>query len=116
MFWPVVTGWRERRALGFRLYDRLMRDCRRAGIDTTRVGIHSLRKTFITDLFRAGVNIRVVQRLARHARIEQTLAVYVEVFPWDEPAAIERLSYAESLVGGKQLATRCPASPQADTA
>ena len=86
------------------------------GIDTTHVGLHSLRKTFITDLIRAGVNIRAVQRLARHARIEQTLAVYTEVFPWDEADAIERLTYGGSLAGGKQLTTRSPATPQAETA
>lgn len=42
---------------------------RRVGLDGS---IHRARHTFATELLRAGVNIRVVQELMRHASIETT--------------------------------------------
>ena len=115
LFWPEVSSAEARRRLGDRLADRLQRDCQHAGIDTDRVSLHSLRKTFVTDLIRAGVNIRAVQRLARHKRIEMTLAIYTEVFPFDEAAAIEQLSYGDALSDGKVLASVKQAAPQTQT-
>lgn len=56
-----------------------------------RVDFHSLRGTFITQLVRAGVNIRVVQTLARHASPSTTLQFYARATEADLRAAVEAL-------------------------
>lgn len=53
--------------------------------------IHRCRHTYGTRLLRAGVNIRVVQRLMRHSSLETT-AGYLLVVTDEEQAAIELLT------------------------
>lgn len=57
-----------------------------------RVDFHSLRYTYVTNLVRAGVNIRVVQTLARHASPTTTLQFYARATEADLRAAVESLS------------------------
>jgi integrase len=57
-----------------------------------RVDFHSLRGTFVTQLVRAGVNIRVVQTLARHASPTTTLQFYARATEADLRAAVESLN------------------------
>ncbi len=53
---------------------------------------HSLRGTFITQLVRAGVNIKVIQTLARHASPSTTLQFYARATEADLRAAVESLA------------------------
>ena len=57
-----------------------------------RVDFHSLRGTFITNLVRAGVNIKVIQQLARHSSPTTTLQFYARATEADLRAAVESLS------------------------
>jgi len=54
------------------------------------VDFHSLRVTFITNLFLAGVPAATVQKLARHKDIATTLR-YCKIPPGPEVAAIQKL-------------------------
>ena len=65
------------------------------------VDIHSLRVSFITHLIRAGVNVKTVQRLARHKTIHVTLDIYARSFPEDEREAVEMLPYLSQPMDNK---------------
>ncbi len=73
----------------------LKTDLEVAGVDYTDAGgqdidFHSLRHTFITNLFLAGVPATVVQRLARHKDLKTTM-LYSHVSFESEVAAIRKL-------------------------
>jgi integrase len=72
--WTIVRVPRETARM-------LMADLMAAGIDARDkdgriVDFHALRSTYITNLVKSGVNIKVVQKLARHSTITLTLDVY----------------------------------------
>lgn len=52
---------------------------------------HALRKTFITNLSRAGVSPKMAQTLARHSDINLTMNVYTMLNASDQAAAVESL-------------------------
>jgi integrase len=52
---------------------------------------HSLRKTFITNLSRAGVSPKMAQSLARHSDINLAMNVYTMVNVSDQAAAVDSL-------------------------
>jgi len=52
---------------------------------------HALRKTFITNLSRAGVSPKTAQLLARHSDINLTMNTYTMLGVLDQAAAIEAL-------------------------
>jgi integrase len=52
---------------------------------------HSLRKTFITNLSRAGVSPKMAQSLARHSDTNLTMNVYTMLTVSDQAAAVEAL-------------------------
>jgi len=55
------------------------------------VDFHSLRKTFITNLSRAGVSPKAAQTLARHSDINLTMNTYTMLGVLDQAAAVESL-------------------------
>ncbi len=67
----------------------LKRACRKAGI-TKRVSMHTLRHTFATHLLEAGTNLRVIQQMLGHERI-QTTCVYTHI-------SLEELREAPSMM------------------
>jgi site-specific recombinase XerD len=90
----------------------LKKACRKAGI-TKRVSMHTLRHTFATHLLEAGTNLRVIQQLLGHERI-QTTCVYTHI-------SLEELREAPSLLDPLEdpTATDDPTgttSPQQDEA
>lgn len=52
---------------------------------------HALRKTFITNLSRAGVSPKTAQLLARHSDINLTMNTYTMLGVLDQAAAVEAL-------------------------
>jgi hypothetical protein len=53
--------------------------------------LHSLRKTFVTNLSRTGVSPKMAQSLARHSDINLTINVYTIVNVSGQTAAVESL-------------------------
>lgn len=70
----------------------LREDATAAGIDAATLDFHCLRHTFITRLARADVHPRTAQDLARHSKVELTLAVYTHVGRGQLSAALDQLS------------------------
>ncbi len=64
--------------------------CDRAGLGDRGISTHSFRRTAITELAKAGVNIRVIQKITGHAKLEQ-LSSYIEVSDEEVIAAMESL-------------------------
>ena len=90
----------------------LKKACRKAGI-TKRVSMHTLRHTFATHLLEAGTNLRVIQQLLGHERI-QTTCLYTHI-------SLEELREAPSLLDPLEAPTAADdptgtTSPQQDEA
>lgn len=87
---PLLTapdgGWLRKSNFGRREWAPLRDAAKLAGYP-----FHGLRHTFLTRCARAGVHVKVAQRLAGHASERMTLGVYTHVADDDLRAAIERL-------------------------
>jgi integrase/recombinase XerD len=67
----------------------------RQAFDTLRLdgaSTHSMRRTFLTNLSRAGVPLRTVQEISGHSSLSQ-LQAYLAVDPDDTREAVHRLRY-----------------------
>ncbi|MFH1645078.1 MAG: tyrosine-type recombinase/integrase [Candidatus Omnitrophota bacterium] len=82
---------KDRKQLTKRALQKSFKRCLKgAGIDT-RYGIHSLRHTFATHLYKAsGYNLRMVQQLLGHSSI-RTTQVYASLFDEDVKKAVRKL-------------------------
>ncbi len=88
---------------GSGLWKALMRCCGRAGIQTRtldaeeheidHVDVHSLRKTFATDLIESGADPKTVQELLGHKTLAMTMELYAKVRRGTARQAVGRLSY-----------------------
>lgn len=92
------------------LYTSFIRCCRKAGIEIRRtdadgreidhVDIHSLRRTFATDLIESGADPKSVQMLLGHAKLEMTMRLYTKLRAGTTRQAIGRLSYGQGATPG----------------
>jgi integrase len=100
----VLRPWLATRRPRHPVFDRmtawtalmLRRDLERCGIpfqdESSRVvDLHALRHTYITELGRAGLSIKVHQVLARHSDPKLTLNVYTHLSLQDTTRAVESL-------------------------
>ena len=100
---PVFAG-------GMPSHHTMTADIERAGIPKVddlgrRVDFHALRKTFITNLQRAGVQRRVAMALARHSDGRLTDGVYTDVHALPLADALTRLPGVDMVQKG--LSDRC---------
>ena len=87
--------------------ETLVLDCERAGIDTTGIGMHSLRNGYATALDQAGVPMGSVAKLLRHASPQISLTHYIRP---DDRAKIEAVARVATAVCGDDE-TRSPPRP-----
>ena len=60
--------------LGTRQYARILKDCiGQFGLDTAAYGTHSIRRTKATLIYRRTKNLRAVQLLLGHTKLESTV-------------------------------------------
>lgn len=76
--------------------EMMRKDLHRAGIPYVDdrghyADFHALRKTFITNLSRAGVWPKMAQSLARHSDINLTMNTYTMIGVYDQASAVEAL-------------------------
>jgi site-specific recombinase XerD len=82
-----------------------MRCCSRAGIETTthdsegrlveHVDVHSLRRTFVTNLIVNGADPKSVQEMLGHKTLKLTMAIYAKVKAASKRQAVGKLSYGQ---------------------
>lgn len=79
--------------------EMLRKDCEAAGIETTNykgtIVFHSLRHTLATFLVNKGVDIKTVQVIMRHSKIEMTMEYYTHILRGSKAEAISRLRNLE---------------------
>jgi integrase/recombinase XerD len=74
----LFPGRRQAQHLTYRQLSRLFHESAAAAGITKPVSLHSLRHSFATDLLDRGINIRYIQTLLGHAKLETT-ARYMRV-------------------------------------
>jgi integrase len=89
------------------VYDALMRHYRKAGIPAQtfdgegqpleHVDVHSLRRTFATELIVQGADPKSVQELLGHRTLAMTMKLYAKVRPQNKRQAVAKLSYGRGV-------------------
>src|SRR5581483_5983668 len=97
------------------LYRSFMRYCRRAGIPTQtldsdgrvveHVDLHSLRRTFATNLIVGGADPKSVQELLGHKTLDMTMRIYAKVHTQTKRQALAKLSYGAGAKSPDHLLT-----------
>jgi integrase len=87
------------------IYGAFMRWCKRAGVQTEtldaegrqveHVDVHSLRRTFATNLITGGADPKSVQELLGHRTLDMTMRIYAKVNMQSKRQALGRLSYGK---------------------
>jgi integrase len=95
------------------MWNAFIRCCKRAGIQyqtfdaegrlVEHVDVHSLRRTFATDLIEQGVNPKTVQELLGHRTLEMTMKIYNKVRQHGKRQAVGRLSYSAGATAPNHL-------------
>lgn len=85
------------------LYHAFMRCCNLAGIETRRMGtdghevdhvdLHSLRRSYATDLIERGADPKTVQELLGHKTLAMTMNLYAKIRSGSKRQAVARLSW-----------------------
>ncbi|HCE71554.1 tyrosine-type recombinase/integrase [Ruegeria pomeroyi] len=102
--WP--GRFHERLYISTRQYARLVREwVKSIGLDPTSFGMHSMRRTKVAHIYRKTGNLRAVQLLLGHTKMDSTVR-YLGVEHEDAPAIseaveIERLGPFSSAVQGR---------------
>jgi integrase len=89
------------------VYEALVRYCGKAGISMQtfdgeglpleHVDVHSLRRTFATELIVNGADPKSVQELLGHKTLMMTMKLYAKVRPQNKRQAVARLSYGKGV-------------------
>ena len=84
--------------------------------------VHSLRRTFATDLIVNGTDPKTVQELLGHKTLAMTMKLYAKVRPQNKRHAVGRLSYGGGVTAPGHILEYPPADanpvrngPQSDT-
>jgi integrase len=95
------------------VYQMLMNCCKKAGIAVRtfdaeglpleHVDVHSLRRTFATELIVNGADPKSVQELLGHKTLAMTMKLYAKVRPQNKRQAVARLSYGEGVTAPAHL-------------
>ena len=83
----------------------LLADCKRAGIDTTGVCIHSFRYTFASRLFDLGYSVPEVQKLTGHRNSSVLLKIYSKALDERKRRAVNGLFEKKGRNAGTSAAT-----------
>jgi integrase len=89
------------------IYTALMASFRRANIPVRtfdgegqpleHVDVHSLRRTFATELIVNGADPKSVQELLGHRTLTMTMKLYAKVRPQNKRQAVAKLSYGQGV-------------------
>jgi integrase len=89
-------------------YEAFMRCCKRASIQTQthdgegrlieHVDLHSLRRTFATNLIAGGADPKSVQELLGHRTLDMTMRIYAKIHTQTKRQALAKLSYGQGTV------------------
>jgi integrase len=106
----------------YRVYDSLMRCCKKAGITIKtldsdgqpleHVDVHSLRRTFATELIVNGADPKSVQELLGHKTLAMTMKLYAKVRPQNKRQAVARLPYGKGVSAPGHVLEYTPAPAQ----
>jgi integrase/recombinase XerC len=87
------------------LYHAFLRCCEAAGIETRtcdadecvleHVDVHSLRRTFATNLIASGADPKSVQELMGHRTLDMTMKIYAKINTQTKRQALGKLSYGQ---------------------
>ena len=59
--------------------------------DITEAGIHSLRHTFATELYRKGVEVKIISKILGHSSVKITYDTYIHVWEDDLESVTDKL-------------------------
>jgi integrase len=75
--------------------------------------VHSIRHTYATRLFEAGVPAKTVSELLGHKNVSHTLDIYTHVLPDTKSEAVQKLNY---MLMGNTLGNKIPCSNECSNA
>ena len=102
----LFPGQHAMKPISTRQLHRIVVEAAHAADIAKRVGPHTLRHSFATHLLEDGVDIRVIQALLGHAKLENT-AFYTKVATRTVRAVISPLDKLAMFGAGQAAASRC---------